>query len=366
MLGWAEVRLRRDFPRAIALLRSASEEARLQGRPETQRLGLSNLAFALAQAGLFTEAEHVLDAFPNPGVSSDWDRFEGGLPAANRGCIAFWRGEFDSAIDLLDPVIAEGSPGHNFEALARLYLVMSLVIVRREDRYRDAAHLLHGISKSDKHGIPWDTLRRVASAWLAFAEGRDEQARTLAAPALTRTGSAMAHALLVELYRVLGEPVLSGQAFRLAAAAGMPRYALVSTLVTSAGLHSSAGHGTQAHEQLDRALESAAAEQILAPFLTDDPVIADLLNAHTSQGLKQEELLRTIYERRNLHSSALAGIFTAREKEVLACLRTTMTADEIATHLGVAYPTVKFHIRSIYRKLNVTSRRAAIRAADAG
>ena len=43
-----------------------------------------------------------------------------------------------------------------------------------------------------------------------------------------------------------------------------------------------------------------------------------------------------------------------------------MTADEIAAHFGIAYPTVKFHIRSIYRKLNVTSRRAAIHAADAG
>ena len=364
LLGWAEVRLRRDFARAIALLRSAAEEARLQDRPETQRLALSNLAFALTQAGLFTDAEHVLDGLPHTGISSDWDLFEGGLPETSRGSIAYWRGDFDTAIRLLEPVITEGSPGHNFEAMARLYLVMSLIAVKRDGRYRDAEHLLRGISKTDKHGIPWSTLRRVVSAWLAHAEGKNEWARTLAAPALNRTGAAVAHALLAELYRVLGEPVLAGQAFRLAAAAGMPRFALVSTLVTSAGLQSVAGHGVQAHEQLARALETAASEQILAPFLTDDPVITDLLNAHTRVGPEQHEMLRIILEKRSLHSTALAGIFTAREKEVLTCLRTTMTADEIAAHLGIAYPTVKFHIQSIYRKLGVTTRRAAIRATD--
>ena len=60
----------------------------------------------------------------------------------------------------------------------------------------------------------------------------------------------------------------------------------------------------------------------------------------------------------------LAGVLTEREKEILTFLRTTMTADEIAAHLGIAYPTVKTHIRSIYRKLGVTKRRAAVQAAD--
>ncbi len=41
-----------------------------------------------------------------------------------------------------------------------------------------------------------------------------------------------------------------------------------------------------------------------------------------------------------------------------------MTAEEISTRLGVAYPTVKTHIRSIYRKLGVTSRRGAVLTAD--
>lgn len=80
LLGWTEVRLRRDLPRAIALLRSAADEARLRSRAETHRLTQSNLAFALTHAGLFTEAEQILDALPPTKHPSDWDRLEGGLP----------------------------------------------------------------------------------------------------------------------------------------------------------------------------------------------------------------------------------------------------------------------------------------------
>jgi len=365
LLGWTEVRLRRDLAGAIALLRSAAEEARLQGHAETFRLARSNLAFALTQAGLFTEAEHVLDTLPSSEAPTDWDRFEGGLPQANRGCIAYWRGDFEEAIGQLDSVVVEGSAGTNFEALARLYLVMSLVALKQDTRYFAASELLQGVSRTDKHGIPWDTLRRVVSAWLAHAEGQSERARKIAAPALTRTGAPVAHALLAELYRLLGEPGLSAQAFRIASATAMPRYALVSTLVTSAAHRSVAGHGHEAHEQLDRALEAAAPESVMAPFLVDDPVVGDLLDAHAHRGSRHGQFLHAILERRGRLSRLLADALTPREQEVLAGLRTTMTAEEISTHLGVAYPTVKTHIRSIYRKLGVRTRREAIHAANA-
>ncbi|MCS5722040.1 LuxR C-terminal-related transcriptional regulator [Herbiconiux sp. CPCC 203407] len=364
LLGWTEIRLRRDFPRAIGLLRSASDEAQLQGRMETFRLAQSNLAFALTHAGEFTEAERLLEALPVREAASDWDRFEGGLPQANRGCIAFWRGDFEEAITQFDSIIVEGSPGTDFEALARLYLVLSLIALNREDRYHSAGRTLDGVSAADKHGIPWDTLRRVAAAWLAHAQGRDEQARSIARPALTRTGAAVAHALLAELYRVLEDPVPSNQALRLAAAAGLPRYARVSTLVTSAASNASAGRGRQAHDQVERALETALPERIIAPFLAADHVLTDLLNAHALHGSTHHEFLRTILERRARLSTQLAGVLTKREKEILTYLRTPMTADEIAAQLSIAYPTVKSHIRSIYRKLGVTTRRGAIQAAD--
>lgn len=363
LLGWAEVRLRRNLPEAIALLRSACEEARLHGRAETLRLARANLAFALAQAGAFAEAERVLDELPHSEVS-DWDRFEGGLPESTRGAIAYWRGDFERAITLLDSLVAADSPGTNFEAQARLYLTMSLVAVRRKSRFREAAQLLQGVSREDKHGIPWGTLRHVTTAWLAHAEGQDALARKVAAPALTRTGAPVAHALLADLYLRLGEKELAGQALSLATATTPPRYALVSSLVTSACLSAMSGRGPQAHEYLERALDAAVSERILTPFLAPDSPIGELLAAHAHRGSPNEPFLRVIFEQRDSHSRIVAGLLTNREREILTLLRTTMTAEEIATQLSIAYPTVKTHIRAVYRKLGVATRRAAIQALD--
>ncbi|MBZ4486814.1 LuxR C-terminal-related transcriptional regulator [Microbacterium sp. cx-55] len=364
LLGWTEVRLRRNFADAITLLRSASDEARLQSREETFRLAQSNLAFALTQAGAFTEAERILDGLPTAPRQSDWDRFEGGLPQSNRGTIAFWRGDFPEAVRLLDSIVVEGSPGNDFEAQARLYLTLSLIALGRAERYPEAARLLQGVSAADKHGISWGTLRSVVGAWLAHAEGRDERALAIAAPALVRTGAAVAHALLGELYARLDEFDRARQALALAAAMPLPQYALVSTLVTSAVLSAASGRGRQAHEYLDRALELAAREGVLAPFLTSDPTVGDLLAAHAKRGSPHDPLLRAIFAQRDTLSRLVTGILTPREREVLAYLRTTMTAEEIATRMDIGYPTVKTHIRAIYHKLDVRTRRAAIQVAD--
>lgn len=362
LLGWAEVRLRRDPARAIGLLRSAASEARLHGRAEIVRLAHSNLAFALTQAGMFAEAEKILDGVAQIGATSDWDRFEGGLTEANRGCIAYWRGDFEEAIVQFDSVIVTDGPVDNFEAMSRVYLAMSLVALNRHDRYYSVSALLQGVSSADKHGIPWDTLRRVASAWLAHAEGRKDLALRIAAPALARTGAPVAYTLLAELYRVLGTPDLSARATAIASSTPLPRYAVVSALVTSAALLSAAAQGSRAHQELDKALEAAGPERILAPFLAEDPIISDLLEAHAHRGSRHQSLLQQILEARERRSGFLGGLLTPREKEVLAGLRTTMTAAEISEHLGISYPTVKTHIRSIYRKLGVTTRRAAVHA----
>lgn len=364
LLGWTEIRLRRNPPDAISLLRSASEEARLQSRESTFRLAQSNLAFALAFAGLFTEAEAILDGLPPSAQETDWERYEGGLPQSTRGFIAYWRADFEGAIRHLDSIVHNGSPGTNFEALARLYLTMSIIAVQRKDRYREASQLLQGVSNTDKHGVPWDTLRRVVAAWLAHAEGLDAVARKIAAPTLTRSGAPVAHSLIAELYQRLDEFEHARQALNLATVVPLPSYATVSTLVTSAALSSASGRGAQAHEYLDRALEVATPEGILTPFLAVDQTIADLLAAHAKRGSRHEGLLRDIFSHRDALSGVVAGLLTAREREILAYLRTTMTADEIAAKLDIAYPTVKTHIRSIYRKLGVTTRRAAIQVAE--
>src|SRR5579864_2882865 len=53
-------------------------------------------------------------------------------------------------------------------------------------------------------------------------------------------------------------------------------------------------------------------------------------------------------------------IFTAREREVFALLRTGKVNKEIAADAHISLRTVKFHLSNIYRKLRVPGRNEAI------
>jgi len=56
------------------------------------------------------------------------------------------------------------------------------------------------------------------------------------------------------------------------------------------------------------------------------------------------------------------GPLTDRESEVLALLAKGLANKQIAVALGVSEHTVKFHVSSVYTKLNVTNRTEAVRA----
>ena len=54
---------------------------------------------------------------------------------------------------------------------------------------------------------------------------------------------------------------------------------------------------------------------------------------------------------------------TAREREVLTCLVDGFTYAKAAKHLGIAFETVRTHVRHIYRKLQVSNAKQAVRRA---
>jgi DNA-binding NarL/FixJ family response regulator len=56
------------------------------------------------------------------------------------------------------------------------------------------------------------------------------------------------------------------------------------------------------------------------------------------------------------------GPLTERESEVLGLLARGLANKQIALALGISEHTVKFHVSSIYTKLNVTNRTEAVRA----
>ena len=66
-------------------------------------------------------------------------------------------------------------------------------------------------------------------------------------------------------------------------------------------------------------------------------------------------------------SQSLVEPLSARELEVLRLFNTELSGPEIARELVIGLSTVRTYTKSIYRKLNVNSRRAAVkRAAELG
>jgi LuxR family transcriptional regulator, maltose regulon positive regulatory protein len=100
---------------------------------------------------------------------------------------------------------------------------------------------------------------------------------------------------------------------------------------------------------------------IWAPLLVLAPDLTDLLEARADQlGPHQGLALELVDRARTSPAPAYVEPLTERETSVLCHLPTLMSNHEIADVMHVSVNTVKTHLKSLYRKLGVTSRREAV------
>src|SRR5690606_19768245 len=86
LLGWAELRLRRDPGRAVALLQTARRECEATGDHLVAHRAAANLGFALAFGGRFTAAAALLDQLTDPIAGADsWQSYDGGVEQMTAG-----------------------------------------------------------------------------------------------------------------------------------------------------------------------------------------------------------------------------------------------------------------------------------------
>jgi LuxR family maltose regulon positive regulatory protein len=138
-------------------------------------------------------------------------------------------------------------------------------------------------------------------------------------------------------------------------------WALIDACVLDSRLAVLGNRRAHARRSLDRALASASTMGVLRPLATGPGEVLDLLTRDLgSFGPLEATARRVLAARHALGSGPAPAALTDRERAVLGRLPTQRSLDEIADDLTVSYSTVKTHVRAIYGKLGVNSRREAV------
>lgn len=127
------------------------------------------------------------------------------------------------------------------------------------------------------------------------------------------------------------------------------------------------GEPAAADEELTRALDAAEPAGYRSMFSLLGGLMSDLLRRHARHGGPHAAFAQEVADA-NRHPEngrepgyALLEPLSERELAVLRFLPTMLSNAEIASELFVSVNTVKTHLRHIYRKLDVTDRRQAVR-----
>jgi LuxR family maltose regulon positive regulatory protein len=176
-------------------------------------------------------------------------------------------------------------------------------------------------------GTTGETL--LLQAWTEAATGRHEVARTIVAPVYEPEMPILLPHTVVEAHLVDAEAALQ------------------------------ADDWSTGHRALELALAQAEAVGVARPFALAGPCTQQLLSSRAATNGKAKFAGRVAAARAAVVPDA-AALLSERELAVLAMLPSLLNAREIAAEFTVSVNTVKSHIRSIYAKLGVSSRRDAV------
>ena len=111
---------------------------------------------------------------------------------------------------------------------------------------------------------------------------------------------------------------------------------------------------TESAEHADRALAAGASAYVTKSMPYPD-IVAAIRRVHAGQ-----RGIRKGVAAAGARPPADAAVLSARESEVLALIRSGRTTAEMSRELGIVERTVKFHVTSIFDKLGVSDRTAAV------
>lgn len=370
LLGRNETRSFRPGKAATDLLRAATAAGRANGLTTIEQCAEAELALALSLQGDFTAAQGqgaaVIDHAGAPTPTARPCRAPAWLAT---GVAAYWQDDLARADHDLAEAADAGCGPFPFDSLGMVYRVLVACATGDPARITTSELALRSFAAQQRHDSSWPTLARVAAAKLREAAGDLRGAAVIARP-LARSGvSPLADVLMAEILRKAGEPEAALACVEALEEEENPSYIEATAALTEVLIADAAGASTVAHERLEHAVACAEPQSVLRPFVEHRADLLRLLVQHAAWGTAHDAFIASALahqppgpvQRRQRDSWTLSE----REREVLAYLRTMLTAAEIADSLFISVNTLKTHQQSIYRKLGATNRRSALRIAMA-
>jgi LuxR family maltose regulon positive regulatory protein len=290
--------------------------------------------------------------------------------------------ELEQALEFAQKSLALNRGG-DFAFLGFSYIVLAKIHFYRRE-YEEAEATLEEMAQIHQtHYLPFHIAGSMVGwqARLMLAQNRLEAAaRWIAAQDCEgdeKTLITYDHVIVVRARLLLAQGKLNEAASlleRLGRACEAARHTarLIEILVLQALTHQAAGDMSLAHQYLARALSLAEPGGFVRVFLDEGPPMARLLLKAGSRGSSAnfaQELLRAFPQDEPGELTGPgspkdeAGLFEAlseREIEVLELIAEGLTNREIASRLYLSLNTVKAHTRTIYSKLDVSSRTQAV------
>ena len=368
LLAQAEFRLHRTGEIAAALLEAAGGTGNPQQLERAEVRAQSDLALAFSAAGdlvrgtenatLALELGDTLGRSPQERMAPAW---------LARGIAAYWNDNLNAAQASLVKAQRLGNELFPVGPLSVIYRVLTDCATGDPARLVESSAALESFHARGLYSVSWNALHTIAVAKVAEAQGDLDGAMEVVRPLGAGGHGALADTLLADLLCRGGEIKAAQRCTEsLADRRGNP-YVDTCTSLTEALVAHRTGDTAAAHERIEHAVLRAQPQSVLRPFAERREELAELLVEHAVWGTAHESFIAALMARETPGDARLRTqsywSLTEREREVLAYMRSIMTAAEIAEALYISVNTVKTHERSIYRKLGAVSRRDALKTA---